>query len=219
MMTADGIDASLRTDGDFFYGWRVLHLEALQHRRTRDEEHESRTIYANWGNKQQPQLAVAVLRAVQSSRSQIRSLLDQPGQSEQDILVSGRHVWVPMQRAREWVSAFSQLRVPVGELETTNSTEHIRHLRVDLNWISRVFEKRWEPSSADHDELNTLWELVWKQMTDALRTAASIGDATTLEETFPRREAPHPFHYDRGAYDPERMVHVMSDRGGRVRGA
>ena len=124
-----------------------------------------------------------------------------------------------MQQAQEWVSEFSRLLVPVGEPDATGDTKHIRQLRVDLNWIVGVFEKRWNATSADHDELNTLWKQIWEQMSGALRTAPPLGDTTTLNESFPRRDGPqpYPFCYDRVTYDPEQMVLVTSDREGRVR--
>ena len=146
-----GAPASPSGDDDSFSGWRVLHLETLVHRLTRNEYHASRTIYANWGDSQLPQLPIAVLRGAYRSRSYFRSLIEQP---EPSIAVPARMVWVSLQQATDWISVLTRLSVPVGESDEWREPVQRRRLLVDLNWIDHRFDKHWCMESTGHDELN-----------------------------------------------------------------
>src|SRR5690606_32041222 len=90
----------------------------------------------------------------------------------------------------------------------------IRALRVDLSWITNMFEKRWQSRDDEHAPLNQCWERVWAEMSAASGDTATLADPATIHEggLWERRGQPqgteqghYPFAYDAGQYDPRRL--------------
>jgi hypothetical protein len=195
-----GAQTGSSDSGDsFFSGWRVLHLEVLNHPFSSNEYHATRTVYANWGDSQRPQLPVVVLRGSHLSRSYLGAVLEHP---EPSTPVPARFVWIPVQQAVDWISLFTRLSVPIGEQDNRGQTKQRRRLIVDLGWTDRRFDKRWGVESAGHDVLNRVWVRVWDQMGVALQTAVPLTESLRLEEIFAASQEPGiPFHYDSTVYD------------------
>ena len=179
-------------DGDLFYGWDVL---ALRVQLASKSEFESRIVYANLGDRQQPQLPVAMLRGVRFNTDMMRANLRDGGETDH-LLIPARFVWITLKQAKDWITMFEELRVSVGEHNIHKTAADTRELRIDTNWTSQVFEKRWELRAGIMEELNANWKLTWNDMDVVLRTSMDIQDMTMIRETWVEVGVPKGYTYE-----------------------
>lgn len=191
-----------------FYGWPVLRLEALAAHQSGGDETETRIVYANWGWKQMPMPPTALLRTVYGSQQLAREAASEQSRTSEPfpVPIPVRFIWLPIDQVREWVAGFEQLLVPVGDPVSDDDESSIRTLRIDLNWISQVFEKRWQARDANHLTLNQYWEQTWTDMTRALHSELAIEEPVRVHEHSGWLQVKdlYPFRYSSDLYDPDR---------------
>lgn len=193
------ITASDAPDGEGFYGWQVL---ALESRLPGSASSESRSVYANLGDPQQPQQDIGVLRAVHVDNRAMRAAgLYGPGEARA-IRLPTRFVWAELGDVRRWIDAFTGIVMAVGEgaVNANDAGVAYRSLRIDLAWHAQVFEKRWQSRDGKHADLNHQWEMVWSQIGNVLETAPQITNLTIVHEGWLLPEEPTSIEYDLSTY-------------------
>jgi hypothetical protein len=159
-------------EGEYFYGWPVLSLEA---RAYRGDRVESRSVYANLSNESQQSI---VLRAVCWNGRAVRNAIgQQKGEPKIDLVTPAKYVKLPVEHLRKWLSEFDDVSVAANDAcGHYDEQTLIRGLRIDKEYMICVFEKVWQAQDSSNPLLDKKWDHVWQKMTEVLAVEPSITD-------------------------------------------
>ncbi len=180
-----------RNDTNFLGGSCVLRL-AMRQRTSTEPQIEARAVYASLKDEAQSD---AVLRAVYWDS---RTVIHNSSPEATPIKIPARFVQTSIIQAKQWIKMFDGFQTTLRVFPQTDDTLTICSLRIETDSVYRVFEKVWQVTQGEYDELNRLWQVIWQQMGQALQTLPTIA---VPEETFPRVDG-DPSAYDFQAYSP-----------------
>jgi hypothetical protein len=158
-----------------FYGWATLALRTVSP--TLPSQFESRIVYANLHDTEQE---FVILRAAFWDWKVARQAIQEQGESYKPV-IPVRFIKIPIDQLKGWLSNFIELSIIVGGFCENNDKIPIRGLRVERDYTACIFEKVWQAEDSEHIPLNSQWNQIWQQMTEALTTAPII---TYLVESF-----------------------------------
>ena len=184
--------------GGLLRGWQVLSL-AVRTARTHRIIVESRSVYANLADERE---TLAVLRAVYWNQAE--AMAANASRHANRDAVSARFVRVPTSRVQAWIAPLVGQRVPMVEPWRQDDSSPIRSIRIDLNWISHIFEKSWQSTDEPHMNLNQIWLDIWDDMSASLTTDDQITDIALIEEAF--RDMEGVPVYEIGDYETSRSI-------------
>lgn len=184
---------SFAVDEEKFWGWATLTLEVQT---AKLDVIESRSVYANLFDEGQ---TLTVLRAAYwdgpSARQKLRK------EHQYDILLPARFVQLKAERLRLWLSDLNGLNIQLHTAYEADGNTEIRKLRIELDYVTWVFERVWQLTDSGYALLNQRWNHVWNQMTQALMNEPVIQN---FEEHF---LFPVPkVRYNFSTYQPERYT-------------
>lgn len=177
-------------DGEPFYGWRTLHLEA---RSAESDQLETRIVYANLLDISQHYV---IMRAVHWNGGRIKASIKQTG-STPPLILPARFVKLPAEQLRSWLSEFDGLEVTIRTALPISQLGAIKRLRIEMDYKTCVFEEIWQTKNDHHILLDQKWAAVWEHMTEILQERSGI---LSYDEDF--RFVQPEFIYDLEAYSP-----------------
>jgi len=154
---------------------------------------ESRAVYTSLTDDTQHG---AILRAVYWDSQTVKR--DSPPETT-PIRIPAKFVQVPVERVRQWISAFDNLPTSLRVSRQQDDSLPICSLRIEIDPVDSVFEKVWRVIQNEDIELNHTWQDIWQEMNLALQTCPSI---TEMEEDFPCVKSQPDDVYDLQAYKP-----------------
>jgi len=185
----------MRNEDDMAGGARVLHL-ALRKGTSMKPVVESRAVYASLVDETQPD---GLLRAIYWDSQTVKR---DSSPETTPIKIPAKFVRVPVERVRQWIGAFDTLSTSLHVSSEEDDSLPICSLRIEIDAVYSVFERVWQVTPDEENELQRVWQEVWLQTGLALQTSPGVTD---IEENFSCVE-PKPDVYDFQTYQPSLNV-------------
>jgi hypothetical protein len=178
-------------NGETFYGWPVLSLEASS---GQGDSIESRSVYANPYDSSQRS---AILRAVIWNGARAK-LLVRGTQEEPDWALPARFVIISRRQLMTWLSVFEGSSVHITSKPYDDFHAGIKRLRIEYNYQSQVFEVIWRRGSEQCRDIENRWTNIWRRMTLSLKRNVQTSE---LDEDYWVNA--NNLQYDFASYQPD----------------
>lgn len=181
-------------DNETFYGWSVLCLEI---RPRKDYRIESRIVYANLLDTTQN---FGILRAVSWEGEEAKKIVKER-KEKLNLTLPARFVKIPIEKLEKWLSELDNLQIHINEPFRDNYDGKILKLRLEVDYLSCIFEKVWQTADVKKDLLSQKWDFIWSDMTESLINSVTV--AKPIENI---QLTNFEFEYDFPSYQPNKIV-------------